>query len=107
MNYNFIIDPKTGRKISVKSNKGKKTINNYLEQLGGSPCRQGNKIWNTVRALQPVHKSEYRWVDKKCPGIKIHGNCPNIDEYPSLKQANESEFLCNEGDSTYSVDKNQ
>ena len=40
--YNKIINPVTGRKVSIFSKKGKFILNNYLEQIGGkaSPCTQ-------------------------------------------------------------------
>ena len=34
--WDKIINPKTGRKVSIYSNIGKRVINNYIIQLGGS-----------------------------------------------------------------------
>ena len=39
------------------------------------------------------------WGGEHCPTTQIKGNCPDINRYPTLKEANESEFLCSPGDS--------
>ena len=42
MNYNFIINPKTNRKVSIYGKIGKKIVLNYLNKLGGAKVEEIN-----------------------------------------------------------------
>ena len=41
--YEYIVNPKTGRKVNVNGTIGRKVIQNYLKQLGGF-IRSGSRM---------------------------------------------------------------
>ena len=40
MEFNYIVNPKTGRKVSIYGKTGQKVLNNYMQAGGASPCTQ-------------------------------------------------------------------
>ena len=42
INYNFIVNPLTNRKVSIHSRKAIEIIKNYINHIGGAPAQQGD-----------------------------------------------------------------
>ena len=41
--YNKIVNPLTGRKVSIYGKIGKEVIKNYLTQIGGAKCKNDSE----------------------------------------------------------------
>ena len=58
--YNFIVNPKTGRKVSIHGKVGKKVINQYINNMEGSGPRLA---FMTYGRFQPPHRSHGELID--------------------------------------------
>jgi len=69
--FSQIINPKTGRRVSINSRLGRKILSNYVNQLGGhnGPCAINSKSGRCRKSST---------VDGKCK--LINGNCRKINE---------------------------
>ena len=80
--YNFIINPKTHRKVNIFGNIGQKILQNYINQLGGhnGPCSL-----NTVSGRCKKSKK----TDGNCK-VSAKGRCQKIKNIP-IQKANVQE----------------
>lgn len=64
MNYNFIINPLSNRKVKITTRLGKQIINNYLNyQLGGMHVAL---IYIGLKnPLEQIDKTTYEWISNK------------------------------------------
>ena len=61
--YQYIVNPLTGRKVSIFGKLGKKIIKNYLVQLGGSDNRK--KINNELEILRRIMERKRGYKESK------------------------------------------
>lgn len=75
MTYDYIVNPESGRKVSLFTSKGKSILKNYLSQaqMGGAPERHYQKERHTQRQRKSQQGGDY---DGRCKGLyKKKGNC--------------------------------
>ena len=55
-NYNYIINPRTGKKVSIHGNLGRKIIKNYLKQVGGLDYGPDSPGYSPSSPKSPIYK---------------------------------------------------
>ena len=84
MSFNKIINPKTNRSVSIYSNLGKKILENYVDQVGGSAALQKKRVYlkyngKYINDKLELTDSPYEWIYENNTLISHRGTA--LDTY--------------------------
>ena len=91
MNYDRIVDPLTGKKISIKTKNGKKILKNYINFLKGGSNYQGVFSKDT----NPIDRSEFYLDDSLGFDINFNNSSNLLTEADFIKSFNNAKYNLN------------
>ena len=84
--WNKIVNPKTGRKVNVNSNIGKKILKNYIKQLGGGKLKNNPQTKRKLSIFNKMDKRFYtNYTNIKHIGYRHMGGATSTSEIYAFK----------------------